>query len=330
MATETEIQIEEPKFDAAEFIKARNEGRPMVIPEEKKAEEAPKEEAKAPVVAKVEAEDEKPEAGHLSRRERRAARAQAEELGRLRERAEHLQRQVDALMTAGSTKKAASEDPEPMRTDFATNEEFQRAVSKWDARQETAETLKKQTEKAQNDANQAQYLALVGEMDAKTAEDRKQLADWDEVLEIAHDLGDSLTVPPGSALEKLIQISDERARILYHFVKHPDQFKALVDLGDGPLLVRNFGRLENKVETLYPFTQKDPPVVQAAEDKTSKERTAHPAEAKPAGRNIAERDALKPRPSNEVSARGGSAPPDEPAVGSAAWMARRNQAQFGK
>ncbi len=336
MAIETKApELIEKPFDVAEFIKSRNENRPMVVPEAKAAELA-KEEAKPAEIQepKVEAKEEETEEHadkHLmTRRERRAARAQAEEVGRLRERAESLQRQVEALMAQGTAKKPVAEDPEPMRSDFPSTEEFQRAIAKWDARQEATETLKKQAAKAEEQAYQAQYLAIVAEMDQKAAADRANLSDWDEVLEQAQELGEELAIPPNSQLEKLIQVSDERSRVLYHFVKHPEDFKKLAELGDGPLLTRNFGRLEAKVEMLYPFTQKQP-VVQAAEDKTSKQSTAHPAEAtKPAGRNTSERDALKPRPSGEVAARGGSAPPEEPAIGSAAWMAKRNQAEFGR
>ena len=96
--------------------------------------------------------------------------------------------------------------------------------------------------------------------------------------------------------------------------------------------------MEGRIEKLYTKDEpeKDPakegsdkktPAAQAA-GATPKDRT-HPAEGtvvthSEPGRTTAERDARKPRPSSEVTARGGSAPPDEPEIGSAAWMEKRN------
>jgi len=169
-------------------------------------------------------------------------------------------------------------------------------------------------------------------MQAKSKEDQKQLPDYDKVAKEASEDPDAITVDWGKHenLLGMIAESDSQAFVLYYLAKHQEDLQRLLDLT--PNLagqLRLFSRLEERSEKMYSTKQQESikEVVQASGQ--PKERTTHPADAQ-AGRNTAERDALKPRPSKEVEARGGSAPPEEPVPGSKAWMQKRNLATGGR
>ncbi len=167
-------------------------------------------------------------------------------------------------------------------------------------------------------------------MDAKFLADAKTIPDWDTVAAAAGEDEDAPQIDfvKDATLAGLIASSDERARILYHFATNPEALQSLIDLRETPReIIKRFHRLEGKVEKLYTSTQQEPAAQAAETGKPAKEDRTHPAEGTPPGRTAVDRDVHKPRPSSEVAARGGSAPPAEPEIGSAAWMAQRNASE---
>ena len=161
------------------------------------------------------------------------------------------------------------------------------------------------------------------------------IPDWADAAKAAEEL--EFNTSEHNGLLNAIAGSDVQAYIWYHFAKHPADFKKMFDVKE-PVradfeteaqwlkamqpLAASFKRLEGKVEVLY---SKPPEAAQASEPKDSKDRTVPETRA-----TAADRDVRKPRPSTEVAARGGSAPPAEPEIGSKAWMDLRNQVTGGR
>ncbi len=180
--------------------------------------------------------------------------------------------------------------------------------------------------------DQEAYQAHITAMDAKAAEDIKGIPDWEEVAAAAAEDESAPEFSPAEHPEflQMLQMSDVKARMLYHLAKHPDVFQKLLDLtGNFGDQLSAFKRLEGKVELLYTAEQKKEAAQASDKSKDELKDRNHPAEAQ-AGRNSLERDAQKARPSTEVAARGGTVAPEEPAIGSPAWMAKRNQVQFAR
>jgi hypothetical protein len=304
---------EQKPFDPKAFIAARNEGKQPEAQKEPERPEAPKAE---------EREDHQPRMSRSQRREHnRLLRENGELTGRIKA-LEDLMAKTQAGGKASEPEKPAAEDPEPAVDSFTSYEAYQRALSKWDARQEA----KKVNSKASEDAQQVeQWRTHLREMDEKAAEDMKGLEDWDAVAKEAAEDGPEWAPEDHPQLMALIASSDQKAFILYHFAKNPEALEKMLEASKNPAeQIRMFHRLEGRMEKLY-----EKPAAQAAgSDKGSKDRPK--AEKPEQGGSAADRDIRKPRPSAEVAARGGTPPPDEPAIGSAAWMARRNQAQFAR
>lgn len=320
---------EEPKpFDAKAFITARNSGKPI---EAKTAETKPAAAETKPAAIETEP--------HLSRSARRDQNRLREEIGELKGRLkayEELGLVKPGKEGAGSGQSStgATADPEPQRSQFATDAEHVRALSRWDARQEAAKLLGKQTEAQQSTQQLEAYRDHLKAMDAKAAEDMKSIADWDTVAKEAAENEDAIEFSPDDhpTLMGLLASSDVKAFVLYHFAKNQEELQKMLDLTKTPdQQIRAFHRLEGRIEKLYSVSssKEEKPAAQAAPPAKAEKDRISPEKAEQA-RATAERDAQKPRPSTEVAARGGSAPPEEPAIGSAAWMARRNQAQYAK
>lgn len=312
-------------FDPIEHIKARNESdHAKLNPQQVKTDEPAKVVEKA---ADKPADDENHDK-RLSRSDRRRAKV-FEELGAARAKAEMLEAQ---LAEARATHKPVTEaDPEPKRDQFTSDADYNRALGRWDARQEAKKEVGKVEEKTKAEQDNAVWFAHVKEMDKKSIEDMKAIDDWAEAQEEAEDAADedeSLKFSADSqpTFWALIAQSDVRAFILHHYAKTPEDLRKIL-AAPAAEQIRIFSRLEGRVEKMY--TSDDPKKAAQAEDKGKPEPKdrRHPADsAKPDGRNASERDALKPRPSTEVAARGGSAAPEEPAIGSRAWMEKRNAA----
>lgn len=300
-------QVEEQgtSFNAAAFIEARNKGIPVPVPE-KPAPGKPE-----PVAAKAE----EPEQPRMSRSMSRLQRA----IGREQAMREQLQAELDTLR---ATRHAApAEDAEPDRSDYGTDAEYLRATQKWDRQQEA----KQQGQSAENARDQESRTAYLQAMDEKAVSDIALIPDWDEVAKNAMDDEDAPEFDPAQqkTLMALLSNSDVRAFALHHFAKHPDKLQEMLDLKPAEQ-IRAFHRLEGRLEKAY-----DKP--EAAQATPEKGKTASTPQ-KPEGRAEPQQEVkpAKPKPSAEVAARGGSPAPDEPAIGSVAWMQKRNQAQFGR
>lgn len=325
MSTTVETPKPEEQIDSAALISQRNA-----------AEQARRENKEVPAkpvveeVKKAAAEDQKDETPRLPRSVRR-------EINRLREEAAEARGRLSAFeeMRAkpveGVRTASADNDPEPQSKDFASDAEYQRALGRWDARQEAKMLIGKKEEEFSQSEQMRQYREHVDAMRVKASADAKKIPDYDAVAKEAAEDPDAIVVDwsKNPNLLGMIAESEVQAPVLYYLAKNQDELQKLLDLTPNlAKQLRYFARLEERAEKMY--TPNDKEAAQASDKPKgeSKDRS-HPAEA-PAGRNTSERDALKPRPSKEVEARGGSAPPEEPTPGSAAWMARRNQATGGR
>jgi hypothetical protein len=296
-------EVQEPVFDAAKFMEARNKGVPVVPAEPEK-----------PAPGKPEAKAEE----HEPRPSRSQARLQRI-IGREQALREAAERELNELRK-GTQHAAPAEDAEPQRGDFASDAEYLRATQKWDRAQE-AKTAGKSAAQTQE---QEQYTAHLKAMDEKAQADIALIPDWDEVAKKAMDDDDAPEFDPAEqpTFVALLSQSDVRAFALHHFAKNPDELQKMLDLKAAEQ-IRAFHRLEGRLEKVY-----DSPKAAQAAPETGK--TASTPQ-KPQGRAEPQQEAqpAKPKPSSEVAARGGSPAPDEPAAGSAAWMLKRNQAQYG-
>jgi len=286
-------------FDQAEYIKKQNEreaadraGKPV----------EPVKAAPAEPVAVVEDEDEDDkeisDRGTPGDRARRSTRRTE---NRLREEAaEERGRRLalEGLLAQGIIPKPAEtkeakkeEDPEPQRKDFPDDATYNRALGRWDARQEANALLGKRDEAADNAAAIEALRAEIIEADKKMNEDIKNIPDWDEVKASVNEDAPTFNTAEHPYLMRRIATSDVKAFVLHHLAKHPEDMQKLLDLTtDLDRQAQVFSRLEGKVEKMY-STEKPKNV---SEEK--KQETA------------ADRDAKKPRPSESGSPRGGSAP----------------------
>ena len=303
------------------------------------ADQAHREGKEVPKPAEVAAAAEEPAAEkphQASRSERRLQNRLREEIGELRGRLkayEELGMKPASVAPAAVASPVA--DPEPQRKNFASDAEYNRALGRWDARQEVAKATErvetKLTEREQQAAEMEQLRADIAASETQAQADIKELfPDWEQVSKDVMDDPDSPEYKPADhpMLMMMIARSDVRARVLYHFAKNPEALESMLGMTKTPdRQIAAFHRLEGRVEKLY-----DKPKVAQAAGKGQEERATHPAEAN-AGRSkqsTSESDARKPRPSSEVTARGGTAVPEEPVAGSAAWMAARNARTGGR
>ena len=333
----TIISPAEQDIDSKAFIDQRNkevqaakEGKPAPVVEK------PKEEP-----AKVETKAEEPAPVKLPRSVRR-------EMNRLREEAAEARGRLKAYEELG-TKPAVpretvtEDDPEPKQEAFGTEAEYNRALGRWEARQETKKELGKYNTEADRKAQFEQHKQHLKAMEEKMSEDIKTIPDWNEVAEKAKEL-DDFNTDLHPALLDAIASSDVQAYLWYYFANNPKEYDKFFKDPE-PLrkdfkseaeytramqpLAASFKRLEGKVEVLY---SKQLEAAQASDKSEAekpkdepKDRTVPETRA-----TAADRDVRKPRPSTEVAARGGSAPPAEPEIGSKAWMDLRNQVTGGR
>ncbi len=313
--------VEQPKFNAIEHIQQANEaeaarrnGKP-VVPPIKQAE--PAREAKSP-----ESEEEKDK--RISRSDRRRLKY-VEEAAEERGRRLALEQVVATLGTKSEAPPpTGTDDPEPQRSQYGSDAEHQRALGRWDARQEAKKEVSKVKEESTAKEQREQWETHLREMDAKCLEDIKTIPGWAEHAKQASENEDlDWDTSEHPTLFGLISSSDMKAFVLDYFSQHSDEFQKMLKMtSDTGSQIRAFARLEGRIEKMYSSDEPNKPAAQAVEE-TLKDRT-HPAEAK-AGRNSAERDASKPRPSTEVAARGGSAPPSDLRIGSPEWHQRENE-----
>lgn len=233
-------------------------------------------------------------AGRVSRSTRRLLRQLGEAEGRAKAFEEIAKSgKPDAAAPAKAAVGAADADPEPQEKDFTDFKDYYKALGKWEARQETKKALT--TDKQQNEQQDA-LKDQIAAAAAKADVDAAALADWNEVIEAAKEDGPEFDPKEHPTLMMLIATSDEQARVLYHLAKHPAELEKMLDLTKAPNeQIRQFHRLEGRVERLYATEQKP-------DSEKDGEKKTPPA---------AERDARKAAPSESVAVHGGSAPPTQ-------------------
>lgn len=309
--------VEEKEFDQAAYIKARNEGLPKPVDRVEPIEKAP------PTEKKVEEQQPVKVPRHIRR-----------ENNRLREEAAELRGKLAAYEALGvkpngePAQPKGETDPEPQQAQFATEAEYMRALGRWEARQETAKQLSKRDEQTKEEKEAIELQNHVREMDAKFAKDKELIPDFAETAAAAIENEDlSYNAADHQLLLSMIAHSDVRAFMLHHFAKEPAVFqKMLAFKDDDNGLIAAFKRLEGRVELMY---SKQEPKEKAPEappkaKAEAKERTG------PENTEQARAPKALPRPSTEVAARGGTAPPEEPIPGTKAWMEKRNAQTGGR
>ena len=305
---------ETPAFDQAAWMKARNEGtatpgRPAPAP-------APA--AAAPAPAAI-LDDDDDTADHETAP--RLSRSQRREMNRLREDAAEARGRLEAYKelaakpAAAAPAPAARQDTEPDREAFDSDAAYLKALAKFEA----AKLFRQSQTEAADNAKWGEFRQIVATNTDKFHEDVKLFPDWEKAQEAIEDI--IVDTDKQSTFVSLLGQSDVRAAVTYHFATHRPEFEAFLKLPPDRQ-ISAFHRLEGRVEA------KQLEAAQASGTATGK--TAATAEKPAQGATAADRDVRKPRPSTEVAARGGTPPPDEPAIGSAAWMAKRNAAQYAK
>lgn len=332
MPVEVAPAVETPKpFDAKAFIEARNAKPPA--PGMPQAEAPPKPAPAAKTEAAAPVTIEKPKDDDEAEHETRVPRSVRRELNKLRNEAAEARGRLAAyqeLQAAGATRSEAMKatgltsaeidaNVEPKREQFQTDADYYRALARFDFKAELA----KGSQTAAQDAQQREFMDSVGEATKKFQADVANFPDWAEAQEAMEDV--QIDTKEQLAFVALIAQSDQRAAMLYHFSKHTDELEAMFKLSPNNL-IKAFHRLEGRVESLY---AKKPSEAAQASGETSEDRTT-PEKPVKGAQTAAERDVRKPKPSAEVAAHGGSAPPETPVIGSAAWLAMRNRLQFGK
>lgn len=291
-------QEQAAKFDPKDYIRKANEkehgktdasGTPAAAAVAPPADETTKPADGDP--------DEKAEGGRVSRSQRRLLR----QLGEAEGRAKTLE---EIILRGGGTAKpaepkpetaaAASNDPEPKVADFGDHNEYLRALSRWEARQETVKVVAK--EKGQTEQETA-LRERVQAMTAKSLEESKEIPDWDAAIKEANDDGPEFKASEHPNLMAMIATSDVQAEVLYHLAKHPAALEKMLELTKSPEeQIRAFHRLEGRVEGTY----------RKKADAAGDNKEAKKPEAKPV--TPPDRDAKKPRPSESIAPHGGSAP----------------------
>lgn len=293
----------EKTFDSAAYIKEQNE-RDQARREGKPVETKPDQAAVAETTAAAAAEP----TVKLSRSERRAQNLLRENLGAERAKRELLEAELAALKAklegTATTKpaEATDDDPEPKREAFATDAEYNRAAGRWDARQEAKKELAKRDTVVASAEQLKQLRDDIAAADAKAAEDKKLIEDWDAVAAAAADDDEQpeFKAEDHPYLMRILATSDVKAFMLHHLAKNPKDMQKLLDLsGDLPKQTEMFRRLEGRVERLH-----------TSEKPVDKKNEQKPAETKVA-ETAAERDARKAKPSEAATPRGGSAPAND-------------------
>lgn len=285
-------------FDSAAFIAQRNAAT-KVIPQVAKPEPVV-EQATEPVV-----EAPKP---HLNRAARRLREQLAEERGRRMALESFVQNGNRAQVEV--KQQAPVVDQEPNRNDFKTDAEYAAAIARYHVKQETGK-ISQENEVLQ--AIKQEYQ----EANASQEEHVKLIPNWEKVVKGA----EKLDLAGQEFLPGMLATSDVRAFVVEYLVDNPKDWERLISYKGDAIKQRDFfKRIEGKVEVVYDKRKAEQAAL-AEKSEKGPEKTEQVS-----GKTAAPVKVL-PKPSSEVSAKGGTAPPSEPAVGSAAWMAQRNAAK---
>ena len=321
MSTPAITPTEEQPFDPAKFVEDRNRA------ERERASPKPVQtQQRTPIVPTAEPERPKPGApADPDAEPLKWSRSQIREMNKLREAKARAEGEAAALRSlvgrepASSATKAKDPNAEPARADFANDQEYLKAVAKYEANQAVSQTT----------ANREVYDEIrsrVQAADSLQVEHMKLIPDWEE---ISKDFGELIYPDGDTTTPYLVGVSDMRAFVLEHFVKHPKDWDKLVSLKTPEEKHTYFARLEGRCETEYNKRVQAAQAAKEPEAPTKDRKDAAPGSPRQTAQNGGSPVRL-PKPSSEVAAKGGSAPPAEPAIGSPEWMAARNRRQYGQ
>lgn len=233
-----EEKVEEPAAKAADDDEHDDDGA--------KFSDAVKRKIDKIVAKKHRAMKEAEEFGREEYRERKAA----------VERAEALQRELDALKAGKSGTGPASEGDEPKPEDFKTVGEYTRALTKYEVAQA------KKTEKAAESAEKAkqtqqqQMQAATERLGERVAEFAKATPDYAQVMKAA-----DWEVPPH--MQAYFVDSENPGLLGYHLASHADEFDRIAKLSP----IRAFaelGKLEDRL-TVKPAVPAEKPTAAATQ-----------------------------------------------------------------
>ncbi len=295
-----ETKVEE--FDAAKFFADRNAREAAA----RAGKELPKVEEK-PVVAEVE-KTAKPSGG-----QRQLFKA-IRENGRLTAENESFKLRLEAREKAGKPAEVkADPNAEPKRADFATDQEFSDARAEWKGAQGAEKVIKSKDEEIKQSAEVKRISeSFEAQMKAGADESKGGYADWGELLKTSKAANVDIYAEAPNLF--MAFMSSEYAKdVMHEWLVKPETLTFMLETykSDPMAALRQFHRFEGKVGR----------EVEADKKEAAKEEKKEPAKA------IALVEKEKPRPSRSVQAPSGESPAAEPAIGSAAWMAKRNSAK---
>lgn len=312
MAEITEApQTEQPKeLDTAGFIAQRNAADAA----RKAGKEVPRETAAAVATAAAEGEPD-----HEKRKERSSRRAlnrANQAIGEERARNQALEAELQRLRAGGKAEESAapatSAEGKPLRSAFPVGEAGQEQYLEAIAEHKAEQILKERD-------NFNSLKSQIESADAKAAEDSKNIPNWSDLAKKAEGL--QLDHEKHPSLLYMIRSSPVQAPLLAYFAENEEEFDDWMDMKDGNPFIVEFHRLEGAAKTWYRgITKKQAAAGAEEKPKGEPKDRVHPAEAQ-AGRT----EVKLPKPSSEVSAKSGSAPPSDPPPGSKAWMDKRNE-----
>ena len=306
-----------PVFDPKAFLAERNAAAAEKVAP--KPVEAKQPEVKPVPAPPVESKDEaetpetQSESSHWSRSQIRTMNRLREEAAEARGRAAAL----ELMIKANGKAMPAEEAPKELeRKAYASDAEYAAAVARKAAQDETS----KQAEQARW---QQEVQAMLDAAAEARPEQIKLVPNWEKIAED----GEELLFDKGSSTDFLLSTSEFGPFVLEYFVDHPKDWDKFKDLQEKPVDQKIFfARIEGKVESVYNQRLKAAQAEKKAEKPESKDRQ-DVAQAGASQTDKSAGSARLPKPSSEVSAKGGIAPPSTPVVGSREWMALRNAAK---
>lgn len=235
------------------------------------------------------------------------------ENGRLAAENESFKARLDALEKAGKPAEVkADPNAEPKRADYSTDQEFADARAEWKGAQGAEKVIKSQAEESKQVAEVKRISeSFEAQMKAGADVDKGGYADWSELLKSSKAANVDIYAEAPNLF--MAFMSSEYAKdVMHEWLVKPETLTLLIDTykSDPMAALRQFHRFEGKVGR------------EVEADKTpAKDEKKEPVKVAA----VVERE--KPRPSRSVQAPSGEAPAAEPAIGSAAWMAKRNAAK---
>ncbi len=176
------------------------------------------------------------------------------------ERAEQLQRELEASRSKSGPAAASEAPKEPKAEDFKTVGEYTDALVTYRVDQR----LREEKTKAEREAEQRESEARAREFGKRVAATREKHADFDDVLGSIK--GTNLDRVHSDVTE-YIQESDHGAELLYHLAKNPDVLDRLQKFSPRRFIAE-LGKLETKFESTPPAKEHAPTLTEVAEAKS--------------------------------------------------------------